>query len=108
MNKEERIEQWTKKIEKIVFNYKDLSKWCDAADSAGVLNCSGPLFHAIWSAFESMLQMVDRHDWISWYLFENDCGAKKMEAGHDGKVSKITTSRQLAKIIVKSEERQKQ
>jgi hypothetical protein len=105
MTKQERINEWEKKIEQIVSNYKNLSKRCDAADEAGTLTTEGNLFRAIWSAFESMLNMVDQHDWISWYLFENDCGARKMEAGYDDEISKITTPRQLAKLIVEGEER---
>jgi len=105
MTKQERINEWEKKIEQIASNYKNLSKRCDAADEAGTLNAEGNLFHAIWHSFDTMLRMIDQHDWISWYLFENDCGAKKMEAGHDNKLSKITTPKQLAKLIVESEDR---
>jgi len=107
MTKQERINEWEKKIEQIVSSYKNLSKRCDAADEAGTLNAEGNLFHAIWHLFDTMLRMVDQHDWISWYLFENDCGAKKMEAGHDGKLSKITTPRKLAELIVEDENRNK-
>jgi hypothetical protein len=52
-----------------------------------------------------MLKIIDQHDWISWYLFDNDCGKRKMEAGHDGKLSKISTPKQLAQLIVKDENR---
>ena len=49
--------------------------------------------------------MIDEFDWIEWYLYENECGAKKMEAGHDDVFNEITTPKQLAKLIVESEER---
>ena len=105
MTKKERIEKWTDKIERIVKDYRHLTACCDAASDAGVLDVDGNLYTAIWAMFDSMLDMDDHSGWISWYVFENDCGAKKMEAGYDGKLSKITTPRQLAKLIVEGENR---
>ena len=105
MTKQERINQWEVRIKKICYNYKYLTKRCRAACDAGTLNPEGHLYHAIWMAFDTMLDMVDEFEWISWYVFENDCGAKKMKAGYDGKLSKITTPRQLAKLIVEGENR---
>jgi len=105
MTEEQRIKKWEKKIEQIISDYKTLSDCCDAANDAGVMNIDGKLFTAIWSAFDAMLKMVDQHDWISWYLFENDCGAKKMEAGHDDVLNEITTPRKLAELIVQDENR---
>tara|TARA_R110000868_G_C10872779_1_gene762391 strand:+ start:94 stop:513 length:420 start_codon:yes stop_codon:yes gene_type:complete len=105
MTKQERTDQWEKKIEKIVFNYESLSKCCGAANDAGALNHDGKLFDAIWRTHDGLLKIIDEFDWISWYVFENDCGSKKMQAGHDGKLSKITTPRQLARLIVEDENR---
>ena len=106
MTKQKRIDKWEAKIERIVKDYKNLTACCDACFDAGVLDVDGKLYTAIWAMFDSMLDMVDRSVWISWYLFENYCGAKKMEAGHNGELSKITTPRQLAQLIVEDENRQ--
>lgn len=103
MTNQEQINEWEVRIEKICYNYKYLNKRCGAACDAGTLNPEGHLYHAIWMAFDTMVDMIDRGGWISWYVFENECGAKRMEAGHNGKLSKITTPRQLAKLIVKDE-----
>jgi hypothetical protein len=105
MTKEQRINEWEKKIQQIVSDYKMLNDCCDAAIVFGAMNIDGKLFTAIWSAFDTMLKIIDQHDWISWYLFDNDCGKRKMEAGHDGKLSKISTPKQLAQLIVKDENR---
>jgi len=105
MTKQERINKWEVKIEKIVSDYKKLNASCDACFDAGVLDIDGNLYTAIWAIFDTMVDMVDEFEWIEWYVFENDCGAKKMQAGHDGKLSKITTPRQLAKLIVEGENR---
>jgi len=103
MTKKQRIDKWEVKIKQIVHDYKYLSKRCQAAEDAGALNAEGHLYHAIWAMFDSMLDMVDHSGWISWHVFENECGAKKMVGGVNGKVNKITTSRTLAKLIVESE-----
>jgi hypothetical protein len=106
MTKKERINEWEEKIKRIVKDYKNLTACCDACFDAGVLDINGNLYTAIWKTHDGLLDMIiDKFDWISWYLYENECGAKKMEAGHDGKLSKITTPKQLAKLIVESEER---
>lgn len=103
MTKKQRIDKWEAKIKKIVSNYKNLNERCDAACGAGALDPEGPLYHAIWAMFDNMLDMVDHSGWISWFVFENECGAKKMVGGVNGRVDKITTSRMLAKLIVESE-----
>jgi hypothetical protein len=103
MTKKQRIDKWEEKIKQIVHDYKYLSKRCQAASDAGCLDPEGHLYHAIWAMFDNMLKMVDHSDWISWHVFENECGAKKMVGGVNGKVDKITTSRMLAKLIVESE-----
>ena len=106
MTKKERIDKWEEKIERIIKDYKNLTACCDACFDAGVLDADGNFYTAIWAMFDNMLDMVDRSGWISWYVFENDCGAKKMQAGHDGKLSEISTPRQLAQLIVEDENRQ--
>jgi hypothetical protein len=41
----------------------------------------------------------DDDNWISWYVFDNDLGMRKMEAGYDGHVVKITSIDMLWKLI---------
>ena len=106
MTNKERIDKWEEKIERIIKDYKNLTACCDACFDAGMLDVDGKLYTAIWAMFDNMLDMVHRSGWISWYVFENDCGAKKMEAGYDGKLSKIIKPRHLAKLIVEDENRQ--
>jgi hypothetical protein len=105
MTNQEQINEWEDKVKRIVADYKDLNERCDIANDAGVLDMEGLFYHSIWATFDGMLKMVNSSDWISWYIFDNDCGTKKMQAGYDGKLSKITTPRQLAKLIVEGENR---
>lgn len=41
----------------------------------------------------------DRNNWIDWYIYENDFGKKKHEAGYDGNRKPIKTTRQLLDLI---------
>jgi hypothetical protein len=105
MTEKNQTNEWEKKVNQIVSNYKNLNKRCNIASDAGVLDMEGLFYYSIWATFDGMLKIVDSSDWISWYIFDNDCGEKRMQAGYDGLVSKITTPRQLAKLIVEGENR---
>ena len=94
------ITAWETKITSLVKDYKQLTAACDAASDAGVLDTDGKLYTAIWSAYDNMLDRIDVNGWISWYIFDNDCGAKRMEAGFDGTVNAIKTPLDLARIMV--------
>ena len=104
MNKQERIKKWTAKIDKIVGNYKELSAACDVAYDAGCLDIDGKLHTAIWKSFDVLMACVEQQEWLEWYIYDNDCGAAKMEAGFDEAVNPIKNSRDLAKLIVENED----
>lgn len=106
MSRLERIATWERSADEIVGHYKRLSAACDAAIQAGAHDINGPLHDAIWRAFSGMLAQIDVHDWLNWFIYENDCGAKAMEAKGCGKPgpTPIKTTRQLARLIVESEE----
>lgn len=105
MNKKERIRSWAYKIDKIVSAYKRLTAACDEARAIGCLDIDGKLYESLCAAFDILIDQVDQSDWIGWHIYENDCGAAKMEAGYDGIVAPIKTSRDLAKLIVEDEDR---
>ena len=106
MDEKQRIDKWEAKIERIAKDYKHLTACCDAASDAGVLNTDGKLFDAIWKTHDGLLAMVDEFNWFEWYIYENECGAREMEAYLGGELSKITTPRQLAQLIVEDENKQ--
>ena len=91
---------WEKTADAVVAEYKRLSAAMDAAAKAGCMDTNGPLFDAVWRSFDGMMKLVDRDGWITWFVFENDCGAKGMSASVPGKAArKIRTTKQLARII---------
>jgi hypothetical protein len=96
----ESIEAWEIKITSLVKDYKQLTACCDAASDAGALDTEGKLYTAIWIAYDNMLQHIDVAGWISWYIFDNDCGAKEMEAGYGDEINTIKTPLDVARLIV--------
>ncbi len=86
---------WKEAATTAVKQYKSLSKACDAAKDAGCLNSEGMLFTAVWESFDSMLELVDPHGWIAWFIYGNNCGK-------DGKaVCSITLPSRSIKTINK-------
>lgn len=101
-----RINFWKNIIEGIITDYRRLDAACDSAMKAGAMDPSGPLHDAIWRSFSGILDRIDVDDWISWYIYENECGKKAMQAKGCGKrgIMPIKTCRDLARLIVESEE----
>jgi len=106
MTRIKQINLWESIVNGIVTDYRRLDNACDAAMKAGAMDPSGPLHDAIWRSFSGMLERIDVDDWITWFLYENECGKKSMEAKGCGKrgMTPIKTPRHLARMIVESEE----
>jgi len=47
----------------------------------------------------------DTGRWIDWYIYENDFGRKKYEAGYDGNLKPIKSTRDLLNLIEKGKKR---
>ena len=108
--KRKRINQWKIIVDGIVADYRLLDHACDAALKAGAMDSNGPLHDAIWRAFQGMLDQIDVDGWINWFIYDNDCGKKQREAKGCGKrgMTPIKTSRHLARLIVESEDSNKE
>jgi hypothetical protein len=71
---------------------------------------SSELFGAVWGAIDTGVETVsalvgDEGEWLNWYIYENEYGAKKLKAGYNGKLKKVCSVNDLFKLI---EEGQKQ
>jgi len=58
----------------------------------------------IWKVFDTLVNHTsaaigDEDDWLSWYVFGNDCGRDRMKAGFDVDLRKIKTVRDLIWLI---------
>lgn len=56
----------------------------------------------MWDAYTNAIarEVGDRNDWLDWYCWENDMGAKGQElTSTSGKTIKVTTVVHLARVI---------
>jgi hypothetical protein len=90
------------RVDICVANYKKMSAAYDKACTLIGMSPESPIFSTSWNAFQSMLDLIDVEGWIAWHIYENDCGARSMQAGFGGKLRAIKTNRQLAKLMMES------
>jgi hypothetical protein len=67
----------------------------------------GPLFNAVWMTWDAYTDQLahrlgDEHDWLQWFVSENDMGRKGMEVHSLTRSLKVRTLRQLASLIAGS------
>ena len=105
MNKTEKIISKEKILKEIIDGYKKLSAAMDAAEAAGCMGADGPLFNAIWEWHDYSLSLIDGGGWISWYIYDNNCGANGyLATAGTGQRREIRTVKQLARLIVEWED----
>jgi hypothetical protein len=99
------LKKLTHQLDIILSSYKNLDETCDKAVSLGCLEVDKPLWNAIWYSFQDMLGIVEKQfdtDWISWYIWHNQCGSKGLSAksGDMKKMKKIRNVKDLAGLIL--------
>jgi hypothetical protein len=87
------------KIKLTMEAYKRLNDATDNAIKAGCLDPDGPLFEAIWKGFDTMLSCYDKDGWISWYIYETNCGKQAKEVTLKERTIKVTDIETLAEAI---------
>jgi myo-inositol-hexaphosphate 3-phosphohydrolase len=103
MNKKQQIKEWTETIDRVVESYRKLNEVCKQCIEVGAMYTDGKLWSAIWDSFDTMLNCIDdKNEWLSWYIYENNCGKNKYEAkaANQKKAKIISRSEDLAKLIV--------
>ena len=70
-----------------------------------------PWYSAVYRCFELAVDVISQKyedettQWISWYIWENDWGKNAMEAGYDGDMKPIKTTRDLWKVLTERREK---
>lgn len=99
-------EQLIEKLDKIIYLYQKLTSATNKANEVGCLEIDGQLFNAIFITFEGMLSLIEESsnslDWINWYIYENQCGERQLEAKNSSmqNLQKICNTKDLAKLIL--------
>ena len=76
-------------------------------DLARVVGCDpeAPIWTVIGKSNTMLIEQTakligDEGEWLSWYVWENDCGRRGFEAGYDKNMTSIKTAAHLAKLIM--------
>lgn len=94
-------------LDLVVYYYRALTKQLDALGRI-IGSCpESPLSRAIWKTFDAYVETTSllvgdaskSDSWLSWYIWDNECGKRKMEATVDGVTYKVTGTKVLAKVI---------
>lgn len=86
-------------LKDILAVYENLDFACTNAIRAGCLDQEGPLYDRMWCGFETLLSIIDPHGWVSWYIHDNEMGAKGCDAEAGSKMIKVTNLKQLLSLI---------
>lgn len=104
MNKKE----LTELLDKIIFHYRQIESSFDTVYKIGFLDYDSLFVNSIWQSFEGMLDIIEKQldtTWISWYIFDNQCGEKNLRAKNESmkKPKEIKTTKDLAQLILTEE-----
>ena len=69
------------------------------AIEVGCLDPDGPLYDAIWRGFDDTLEVVDPHDWITWYIYDNAMGKNGFEVEIGSKKLKVKNLKNLLEAM---------
>lgn len=90
-------------LQRILEHRRKVAKIFEDAEKVGVIDINGPLFNTVWHAIESVTSIVDPHGWIEWFVYENEYGARELEATVNDKTFKVKSAKDLLALIKESE-----
>lgn len=88
-------EKTRKKLEKYIELHKKLNKATEELSGVG-FSPECPLFDSVFALEDFATNLLsetigDDFQFLSWFLYENECGKKGLKAGKKGKMKKIKT-----------------
>ena len=91
-------------LQELVTIYKTLDESFDKLNDLMGVNYASPLAASVWNLLDITINLLtdkinDNSTWLAWYIFENDCGDKALEAGIDDNTKKIKTIDDLLWVI---------
>ena len=95
-------------IRKVVQSFQALdSSFEPLFDVFGIGVVDSKLFDETYKLFDFSLELVeemvnDRHRWIHWFIYDNDCGKSDNEAGYDNNLRKISDIEGLYELVEES------
>jgi hypothetical protein len=92
-----------KQLQRILEHRKKVEKIFRDAEKVGIIDINGPLFNTVWHAIEAVTSIVDPYGWIEWFVYENEYGARELEATvNNNKTFKVKSAKDLLALIKES------
>ena len=91
-------------IEKLLAHYQEMRAMSDAMYELFGAVADSRAMNPQWKAFDSYTDCVaklvgDDWSWISWFIWENDCGKKELAAGKGNRMKPIKTVKDLVEML---------
>ena len=98
------------KIQKYIDQHKKIEELIDSSSELFGFSDGSKFYDYIFEIDNYMMQEVmqkigDDSNWLDWFIFENDCGEKAMEAGYDKNLKPIKTIDDLIELIEEGKRR---
>lgn len=92
------------KCQKVVDKYKELDTLFDRLNETLGATINSPLGDAVWFLFQDYVDEVeakikDTSSFLSWYIYDNCCGTRELQAAVNGELKTINSVKRLAKLI---------
>ena len=105
-------EEKIKILRKLICHHQGVDEVFDKVEkSLGVsFSESSDFYNTVWTAIEMGIEAVsafmgDESNWLTWHIYDNDCGKNHLEAGYDGKRKKICSVKDLLELIEEGQKR---
>lgn len=104
MTKKEKV----KLIKDLIKHYQELTANFDQIDKLFGADYDSNFFTAFWKAFDSYVELVqdtvgDHFQWVSWFIYDNQCGKANMTCILNGNNCKVKTVEKLVELIEDSQ-----
>ena len=86
-------------LKEIIASYENLDTACTNALRVGCLDPNGPLYDRIWRGFDDILSIIDPHGWVTWYINDNEMGARGLVAEVGSKKYEVKNLKILLEVM---------
>lgn len=105
MNRKEKIAE----VVRVVKLVRDVDAAYDATKAGIGCDIEAPLWQAVFAMQAELIKQAakligDQYDWLDWFVYENDCGTKGLEAGFERKLRKIRTPADIVRLIEETQD----
>jgi len=97
-NQKNIVKKFIERYEKMEDSFEDIF----SIFGVGVIDSK--LYDGCYGMLDSCIELIslmldDTHDWLNWYIYDNECGKKEFKAGYNGNTKKISCLEDILALI---------